>query len=94
MKCSYLSSGYAVYCMLYCACFFCVAFLAIPLVIILGTKGSKNYPLKMNSDRDRQTRGAAFELTMGLSRFSIQKGYCCTFTVVSRFSCVRWTIGE
>ena len=47
------------------------------------------------SDRDTQTReGAAFELAMGSSRFSIQKGYCCTFTVVSIFSYVRWTIGE
>ena len=49
-NCSFLPSGHAVYCMLCCACFFkCFAFLAISLVIIPGTEGSKNHLLKMRA---------------------------------------------
>ena len=35
------------------------------------------------SDRETQTRGAAFELAMGLSRFSTQKGYTVVRFVVA-----------
>ena len=57
----------------------------VSLVIIPGTEGNENYLLKMRAIGARKPRGAAFELVMGLPRVSIQKGYCCTFTVYRDF---------
>ena len=60
---SCLPSGHAVYCMLCCACFSCFTFLAISLVIIPGTEGSTNYPLKMRAIGTRKPE-ELFKLAM------------------------------
>ena len=75
--------------MLYTVCsvvrFFLFCLLAISHVIIPGIEGNKNYPLKMGAI---ETRKPEEQLLASYGSFPsmIKKG-----TVVSRFSCVRWT---
>ena len=80
---SFLPSGHAVYCMLSYACFglFCFAFLTISHVIMPGSSED-------GSDRDVETRGAAFELPDGSSRSMIKR------VLLYRDLLCTWTIGE
>ena len=82
VNCSFLPSGYGVllYCMLCCACFSVLPVLQFPILSYQVLKATR-LSAEDGSNRDTLSRGAAFELAMGSSRFSIQKGYCCTFTV-------------
>ena len=63
MNCSFLPSGYAVCCMLYCTFFVFCLFANFPCYHVRYIK-QQEFSAEDRSDRDTRTRGAAFELVM------------------------------
>ena len=56
VTCSFLPSGYFVFCM-FCCTFICFVVLKISPVIMPGSKGYKNSPLKMGANGTREPDG-------------------------------------